>query len=201
MSTKEFPIVCVWIDAPLVDEPGAQPFSCLKLLERFGFRTRFLTVYKTKSLQKKENDRNDVFFSLHKDDVARFSVSRFRLFSMETGFLYGIVYKDGQRTIDDKQNFITQKGCSSFAITDNFDQFAIFKIRICDVNRKNHERFAQKSIENVIEIAKQYEIEFSDCRPLKFFQSGSIRWWEDVVDNGSAGCYPQSILDAIGLEK
>lgn len=201
MTTKEFPVLCVWVNAPLAEEPGAHPYSCLKLLERFGFRTRFLVMHQSKSVQKDTSDRNDVFFLLHKDDIAKFSVSRFRLFSIETGFLYGIVYKDDNKSIEEKKNFILHHGCSSFAITDEFDQFSLFKIKLFDINQANKEHIAQQSIEEFIQVVRQFEQEFPNCKTLKFFESGFIRWWDDIVDNGHANMYPEEILKAIGVAK
>ena len=193
MATSDFPVVCVWVDAPLVNEPGAAPSSCLKLLNRFGFRTRFLALHKTLKTKKVEAGRNDVFFGIYKDDIAKFAVARFRLFSLETGFLYGIIYKDDNLAKQTK--FFHENGSPTFSITDEFEQFAVFKVKLFDINQNFDEATAEKSVNEFIAVAQKYETAFPNCKSLKMFDGGFIRWWEDIVDNDSADCYPPRVLD------
>jgi len=192
MTTAEFPIVCVWVDAPLVDEPGAEPFSCLTLLNRFDFHTKYLALYKTRETKKTKSGRSDVFFAIHKNDIAKFSVSRFKLFSLETGFIYGIIYKNEQ--LSKQIEFFRQNGIPSFSITDEFAQFAIFGVKIFDLNNQPDDEEAEKQINLFMTAARKYEAEFPNCGSLKTLDAGIIRWWEDVVGNEAHDCYPESVL-------
>ncbi len=195
MTSAEYPVLCVWVNAPLVNEPGGSPTSCLKLLSRFGFKTNFVAMHKTQKTKNVDAGRNDVFFTIHKSDIARFSTARFKLFSLETGFLYGIVYKN--QDLKMQIDFFKQNGISSFTITDEFEKFAVFKVKIFD---QANEAQAEKEVEKFLSVSKQHLDAFQNCIPLKTFDPGFIRWWEDIVSNGSSDCYPQEVLEKFSTD-
>lgn len=190
MTTSDYPVLCVWVNAPLINEPGGSPTFCLKLLSRFGYKTNFVALHKTQKTQKVDAGRNDVFFTIHKSDIAKFSVARFKLFSIETGFIYGIIYKN--RDLRAQVEFFKQNGISSFTITDEFEKFALFKVKIFD---KANEAEAEQEIEKFLSASKQHLEAFPECTPLKTFDPGFIRWWEDIVNNGASDCYSQEVLE------
>jgi len=191
MTSEEFPVVCVWANAPLVDEPGGSPQFCMRLLERFGYRVKFLGLYRTLKTKTVEAGRPDVFFAIHKSDIAKFSVARFKIFSMETGFLYGIIYKSNKHDLQTQVNFFKNQGVPSFAIANEFERFTVFKIKLFDT--LSNEAAAQQAIESFVNAAKEFEKAFPDCAPMKSLECGLLRWWEDIVDNGSADCYPPTV--------
>lgn len=193
-----FEQICVWQGVPLGPEQGVDPALSLKLLEHFGFRVQHKASVQTLPGARGSGGRSDVLFGIHCDDIGKFAVARFSLLRSTSSRTYGIMFKqDSLPTSAEQADFFHTHGVPSFAVDVEFDSVYVFSFRLFNVecdDTVQQEQQAEDAIEKFLAAYKQFEQTFACTKPSITLCSGSIRWWEDVLQQEGHCVYPQHIL-------
>lgn len=200
MSKNCFEQICVWQNAPFHHKKHTiDAKESLKLLEHFGYRVEYKDNI---AVGKEDNNRTDLFFAIHNDDIEKFSVHRFQILRSTSGRVYGILFSDPSVSVDQQIEFFRQNQVDSMRIELGFEEFFVFSVQLFDISCCEDEELcdeqASKSMQNLLVACKLYEVKFSNIRKPEFLVFGDIRWWEDVVGsmkNTKITTYPPHIME------